>query len=505
MARLLMPSLSDLLFIALLVWYFFPAPAGAESLLIDADLGWHIRAGDYVLQHSAVPRVDLFTFTRPGEAWFAWEWLSDAIFSYLHSTAGLKGVAIAVGLVLAAWPIVVLRHSIWSGANIWFALAATFLALGAATCHFLARPHVFTLLGTAVAAWLIQADRRCQTRRVWWLIPLTALWANLHGGFVVVVVLLGLAAIGSLGETVLGVGQFRNAVRCATLGAACLFASVLNPYGVRLHFHLWQYLQSDWIRKVVREFQAPDFRSESMHQYELLLMGALLITALLLRRRRLVEPLWILAFAHMSLTSARHVPIFAIIAAPIVAQTATEVWSDWTARLHDNSVPSILNKIASDLASAFRWCSVWTVVFAALLALPTGAIDWPADFPARLFPVELVRTHRELIEEARVLTLDQWADYLIYQHYPRQRVFVDGRSDFFGPEVGEEYLRASQGQHGWTSILDRFAVNAVLAPVDWPLAALLKTAPEWHVVADDGRAILFTRIQPSVVHLSKLL
>jgi hypothetical protein len=82
---------------------------------------------------------------------------------------------------------------------------------------------------------------------------------------------------------------------------------------------------------------------------------------------------------------------------------------------------------------------------------------------------------------------------LIYTYYPRQRIFADGRSDFLGPELGEEYLRATQGQFGWERTLDRFAVDSVLAPVEWPLAALLKATPGWEVVADNGRAILFTR------------
>src|SRR5438552_8192380 len=93
----LAPSLTDCLFAALLAWLFLGG--GGKLLLSDGDTGWHIRTGDYILAHHAVPRQDLFSFTRPNEPWFAWEWLSDILFSWLHSGWGLKAVAMAAGMV----------------------------------------------------------------------------------------------------------------------------------------------------------------------------------------------------------------------------------------------------------------------------------------------------------------------------------------------------------------------------------------------------------------------
>src|ERR1700676_2981206 len=82
-ARLLFPSLSDLFFLALLVWLFMSA-VGWQALLVDADVGWHIRTGEYILDHHAVPRHDLYSFSKPDAAWYAWEWLSDVIFGSVH-------------------------------------------------------------------------------------------------------------------------------------------------------------------------------------------------------------------------------------------------------------------------------------------------------------------------------------------------------------------------------------------------------------------------------------
>jgi len=94
-----------------------------------------------------------------------------------------------------------------------------------------------------------------------------------------------------------------------------------------------------------------------------------------------------------------------------------------------------------------------------------------------------------------VLTTDQWADYLIYLH-PEQKVFFDGRSDFYGPEVGDQFLRVLQGLPGWEKVIEKYRFNLALIPVDTAAAQLLKQSPRWQVVADDGKHILLVLREP---------
>jgi hypothetical protein len=491
--RWLVPSLSDLLFIALFVWLFIAGGDGLHGLLLDGDIGWHIRTGEWILDHRAVPHTDLFTFSKPGAPWFAWEWLSDVLFGAAHRAVGLKGVVMLAAVVIAAWPIVLLRHAFWRGAHVWIALGAVLLGVGGASIHFLARPHVFTLLFTAGAVWMIEADRRKPGPWVWSMVPLTILWTNLHGGFPVVVVLLALAAVGSAAERLWAGGPRGAGLRYATLAGACAASSLINPYGPLLHAHIYQYLRSDWIRSVVQEFQAPNFRSENLAQYEVLLFAALLLGGHLAARRRFVHVIWLVAFAHLSLTSIRHVPVFIAVVTPIVAASASEVWTALVERSGSRSTWRILDRVGLDLHPGFQRMSVWPALFLVTIWV-VGGIHWPREFPAVHFPVAMVHQHRDVLAGGRVLTLDQWADYLIYENYPRQRVFADGRSDFLGPELGNEYLRTAQGGYGWSATLDKYRVDTVLAPVGWPLATILKSSPRWRVLADNGQAVLFGRI-----------
>lgn len=497
----LVPSFSDLFFIALFVWLFVVDPHGWDSLLGDADIGWHIRTGEWILDHHAVPTHDLFSFSRPGAQWFAWEWLSDIIFAVLFRAAGFKGVVLLAGAVIGLYSTIVLRYTFWRGANALIAVPLVLLGVGSSRVHFLARPHVFTFLFLAIAFWLIERDRRQRTRSVWLLVPLTVVWVNLHGGFFIFLVCLGLLVAGSAVEDWLGRGMpaptmsgWRGSPsvrRYALLFCGCAAASLVNPSGIQLHRHIAEYLRSDWIRNNVQEFQAPTFRSEGQLQFEVVLILALLVVTLLLRRRRITEALWVLFLAHSALTSVRHTPLLALVAIPLIAEELSSIWKRTADKLPRNSVLGILQTLSSDLAEPFRRSSIWialTVVIVACAPLP-----WPADFPKELFPSTLVAHHRQRFETSRVFTTDQWGDYLIFHYYPRLKVYVDGRSDFYGEQLGQEYLHLLQLSSDWQPIFERRGFDTVLLGLQWPLVQVLKRSADWRIAEETDNAILFIR------------
>ena len=500
--RWLTPSLSDFFFVAIVTWTFLISPFGWAQLLADGDTGWHIRTGQWIFAEGRFPYTDMFSFSKAGESWFAWEWGSDLWFAFLFDRAGLKGITLFAGAWIALFAWVILRYMVWRGANGILALLISLVAVGASSLHYLARPHIFTLLFVPLSLWIIEADRRKTGNLIWLLVPLTVLWTNLHGGFLALIAFLGLLTVGSAIELAWNSGwnwkeprvTFAPALRYGLLTLACALATVVNPYGWKLHQHIAAYLNSDWIKSVVQEFQAPTFRGEGLRQYEMLLFAALLVAASMLARRRVVEPLWILFWAHQSLTSARHITLFAALAGPLVACEATRLWNSFRAGAGRKSVRAILHSMSTDLSAGMKWSSVWPLLFIGTLLALQEPIRWPQDFPSQKFPTDLVRKHEGLIRESRLLTTDQWGDYILFHYWPAQKVFIDGRSDFYGPKIGNEYLRLSQGGWDWNQLLDRHGFTAALVPLEWPLAALLKQHPGWKVLSDDGKALVFQKI-----------
>jgi hypothetical protein len=111
----------------------------------------------------------------------------------------------------------------------------------------------------------------------------------------------------------------------------------------------------------------------------------------------------------------------------------------------------------------------------------------PAVYPEQAIPALLsAETHHIFAE-------DEWGDYLIYHLYPSKRVFIDGRSDFYGDEFGERYLDLMNVKYGWEKTLDKYDIDTILLSPRFALTSTLKISRDWRVVYDDGVAVVFRR------------
>jgi hypothetical protein len=392
---------------------------------------------------------------------------------------------------------------LWSGGNLFLSLGAALLANGASMVHFLARPHLFTFLLLAISLWILARDRKRPSPLIWLLAPITAVWVNLHGGFLALIVCLVLAAAGYGLQWLFSrsAGDLFFLRRYAAVAAVCAFATLLNPYGWGLHLHIVEYLRSSFVMDTVQEFQSPSFRGEYMLQFEALLLGGIAISGILLAKKRFVEALLILFWAQAALTSVRHVPIFVIIATPLLVAQLSEAWNEWTLGKARNSIAGIFRDLGNEFSGKGLRLTIWgpIAVIALSVSMSTAKGDvWPTEFSKARFPIGLVSRYEALLTPVtgpmpRIFTSDQWGDYLTYRFYPRIRIFIDGRSDLFGATFGKEYLQIAQGGYEWESLLDRYRIDVAIVPVEWPLGELLKRSPRWRVVKDDGLGILFER------------
>ena len=201
--------------------------------------------------------------------------------------------------------------------------------------------------------------------------------------------------------------------RYVLLTIACAAVSLINPYGVELHRHIITYLRADWIKNAIEEFKSPDFRTENVFQFEILLILGLMSAASQLARKKIVHAGLILAWAHLALTSVRHITIFAIVAAPVVASEASLLWRQLTKHQPSRSVIRILDQLSSDLAPGFKRNSLWPLLFVLMLIVIGPPLRWPQDFPDDQFPIAMINRHANRFPNARVFANDEWADYLL--------------------------------------------------------------------------------------------
>lgn len=502
----LIPTLSDLAFV-LPILVLFWSTTGVGWLLTDSDTGWHIRTGQWILKHGRVPTVDLFSFTKTGQPWIAWEWLSDVAMGFAHRIEGLAGVALLAMLLLGVTSVLIYREAVAEGSHRSIAIALTWLAMAASTIHWLARPHLVTPLIASVFCRILNSVQRKQNpARLWSLPLLTILWANLHGGFFVGIALICTYTVGTgVEELLLGSRQnlWVRSRKYLLAAATCAMASLLNPYGYRLHIHVAEYLGTSFYFVRISEFQSIDFHSFTAAYFETMLMLAIAAAMWHLRRRRFTPALLLLSWSHLALFSARNIPIFAVVAVPGISVAVRE-WLDSevssrrfkeTLRELEWGIQLIVERYRNKgrhLAPCFAF-----LVLAVLLTHPGHRKVLRAEFDKSRFPVDAAGflSQQHWVSPIRLYSSWQWGGYLIYRLWPSLRVFDDGRTDFYGPGFVDEGLRAWDARPDWSKILNRRQVNAALLPVDSPLATVMRERDDWKPVYQDRVAVLFAKVE----------
>ena len=266
-SRFLAPSVTDLFFVAML-FSLSCGPFGTR-LLNDAGIGWHIRNGQLILRTHTIPRTDSFSVTMGGHSWYAWEWLYDLLIAGIHNWLGLNGVAFFTACVIALTFALALKIGLKRGGSLPLTMALLVLSIAAASIHFLARPHVLSWLFAVIWFYLVDSDASAPPRgkfhRLFWFPMLMVLWVNLHGGFLLGFVLLGIYAAGLVIEFFISRDvHYRARIRDKLnhFAAALLLsflASLINPYDFRLYGHLYGYLTNRFLMDHIDEFLSPNF------------------------------------------------------------------------------------------------------------------------------------------------------------------------------------------------------------------------------------------------------
>lgn len=480
-----LPSLTALSFLVPIVLLYWQL-GGPSALLADPSTGVHIRTGQWILAHHAIPRRDLFSFTLAGKSWCDWEWLSDVIFAGAYRLHGLSGVA-ALSLTLLALTSVVVYRTARRHAGPIVACAVCGLAMATTTIHWLARPHLFTWLSLATLCWFLEKLSIGRRRRWLWTLPcLMILWVNLHPGFVAGFLVLGAWFVGSclgwrFGGTKEDWANGRGAAKWGLLAlAACAAATLVNPYFLHLHEHVALYLFSpSTVTAHVEEWLSPDFRNASLVWLQILLplAGAAAVWHGL--KRHFYWCLVIFGFMHLSLQSVRNVPLFAIVCtAPLAAATeeAMAKFDFWRSfRMAEVMVEGAKRLWAT--------ASMWALGLALL-----GAVSAAPVTLGKAIPIEAM----ERLLPGRLFTTDQWADYLLYAE-PGRKVFFDGRNDFYGQAFVESYLRVMKAEPGWEAVLQKYRVSVAMVPADSSMSAALRRDAAWMTVYHDSTAATFVK------------
>lgn len=441
----------------------------------DPDIWWHMRVGEWILQHHAVPHVEIFSRGLAGTHWLAYSWLFELLALKLFQWFGVVGiVGYSAGMVLAI--AVALRHLIHRlQADFTLTALLTFVAVWSLNHLYTPRPWMLTILFFVLELDILMHARRTgRLRELAWLPLIFMLWANVHIEYIYGLFLLGVAfAESAAARWRMGADTRVPLVAMGGTLLACVLATLVNPFGWGIYGVVYNLMTQGGGLTQVSEMQAIPFRN--ITDYCFLFFALAATGALAWRRRFPIFESGLLLFATvMAFRSQRDAWLIAIAAATILGSLVT-VRRSATAQVPRFAAACAAILAACIVLACFPLMGVSKTVLNSQISnvLPKRAVDAirANDYPGPIF------------------NDFNWGGYLIWAL--RQPVAIDGRTNLYGNAGMNRSIATWNAQPNWSTDPQLMSAGTVIGPVTSPLIQVLRTDPRFKLVYEDKLAAVF--------------
>ena len=462
--------------------------AERTTLLHDPDTYLHIAAGNAILGQRALLLHDPFSFSMPGARWVSSEWLAQIAFAACYDALGWGGV-VALTAASAGIAIGLLLHFLLRWCEPLPALVMALAAAALLEAHYLARPHMLALPLLVLWSGMLLAARDSGRGPPFRLLPVMALWTNLHGSF-----LFGLAFAGfAAGEAILrpapGISRRAEALRWAGFLVIAFAAALVTPHGLAGLVQPLRLTMMPALQASFSEWLSPNFRASP--GLEMWMLGLLLIGFATGLRLPLSRTALLLGLVHMTLQHARHADLLAVVAPLAVAAPLGR----FLAGLGEGQPVSPLVGWAQSLPRVAGLPSVAvTAALAVALATPL-AVAPIVRGDDQATPATALAAAQRLGLSGPVFNSEGFGGYLIFRGIP---TFIDGRIEMYGNDFLATDVEAERGDRAaLTAILARYRIGWSLLQPGFGAVAVMDNLPGWQRVYADQYAVVHRRVEPT--------
>ena len=453
----------------------------------DADMWWHLRAGQDMWQSKSILLTDTFSYTRAGQPWVNAFWVSEIIFYLSYKLGGYLAITVLVALTGGATFYFLFRGM---EGNKFVNAFIIILATITAAPIWSPRPQIFSFLVLALLdAWLSKIQNS-NKGSLWVLIPIFAVWANIHGGwiwgFLLLLAYIVGAALDNLSkENCFAPSNWKFPLQLMAWSIVAGLAIGLNPNGIPI----WRLpFTTANVSMRIQEWASPDF-----HQMEfqplLWMLFLLIVTSVLAKpKTNWTSLLKVVGFAYLTFVSQRSTAVFAIIAAPTLAE--------WTNGAIEKIRVDLSIHIDKKAALLFSERTNMILNFSLLFVIGLTALgrayllSTPTEVNKNV-PVDAVEWLKENKVSGHLFNSYNWGGYLAWS-LPQSPVFIDGRADLYGNELINDWWSVVDGTPQGFAILNQWKVQTILLEPTWPIIKLLPSAG-WREVYQDNIAVIFVR------------
>ena len=459
----------------------------------DTDMWWHLGAGRAIVTTGHIPYTDEFSFTVRGKPWTDVYWLGQAGMYWLRVLGGDAALA----LMVAALAVVAFIFVYWqmNGRPLLRAFIVV-LTAAASSVIWSPRPQMFSFALLGVTGYIVYLFKWRRVNRLWVLVPVFVLWANLHGGYALGLMLIGSVIAGEVlnrltNYTAAEVLSWREIGSLIGVGILCGLALLVNPYTFGIWTLPFKTVGIRALQGYIQEWASPDFHNLYEQPILWLLFALLAVTGFSGRRWDWSDLVVVLVFGYSAFLARRNIAPLSLVMAPVLMR---QTWPVVESVLAGIKLPaSVSGDVNPALAGALNWMILVLVILASLVKSSAALTPQMIDKAQRqIAPVRAVEWIRQNHLTGLMYNSYNWGGYLLWA-LPEEPVFVDARTDLYDDEFLRQYFQVMQIRPGWQDVLDRYGVRLALIERDSFLAAMLETQADWKLIYQDDQATLWAR------------
>ncbi len=459
--------------------------------VLDLDVWWHLKVGEWIVDHHAFPHTGILSRTAADRPWSAYSWVYEVLLSRVYAWFGLVGFGIFGTLLTLAVAYAVFWMIRRISGRFWVACVLAAITCSAFLFSLMPRPVFLSMIFYAVTLAVLMASQRTgHVGFLYWLPLIFLLWANCHIQFVYGIFVVGLFAgvhvLQQLGKRSGFTPEFIQPSRLPSgkvllVLLASIVATCIGPYSYHLYTTALSYAGSKFPYTFIREFQSLSFRAVSNY-VELLLAGAAFFT---LGRRKQVN---LFALALLIVTSVvafrtmRDSWFLCIAAAACIADS-------WNREPSNVDEPSTHERRETLLQHAGLVVALALMMF--LIARNTDfdmrGLD---DAISSEFPVKAVNFLRQNPQQPPLYNTFDWGGFLTW-YMPDYPVAIDGRTDLYGDDIDMSFFRSENGDASYVSDPYLNEAGVILLPKAKPLANVLNGDQRFKKIYEDRLAVIF--------------
>lgn len=503
--RLFVPSVFDLI-----VSTVFVAMVISSPIISCYDIWWHLKTGDFLLK-GIFPTQDIFSFTAFGKPWILHEWGSEVLFALAYKGMGISGLILLKSFVVALMFGLVFNMMLRRNINILVCLAFTLILMIGNAGSWSIRPHIFTNLFLVMLFYIYIEFRHHKNQKALRFLPLIFLvWINLHGGFIIGFMFLGICIIAEVITVFVQYDKekslsFDECKRLVLYTIASFAVCFINPNTYKGVLYPLMYLGNQMDSHLLSEWNPTTIRED----FEFFIIVFFFLIGLLFNKKKLFlyEIFLMLVFIGFAFSAKRHVSIFTLVAIPIV----TPLWQNIIFFGYDRILDVAsdrLKQLLQKISEYFNNRSIWfylmekqlkyhmipvlvLICFILLCSFKGEKLNMGLD--QSRYPIEMVEYIKSNNIKGNIFNQYAWGGFLLWS-IPDRKVFIDGRMDVYKKEISDQYLMIIHLKKGWEDVLKKYSIEHVVVKKDNIISRFLaKVSDEWIISKETDNAYLFSK------------